>query len=426
MAHLTVRSGYENLVERLNRFPQGAAPTPTLFEILRILMTEKEAEYVSQFPMKPFTVARAATALRTSTTDAQNIVETLASRGILLDVENLNGEMEYTLPPPMAGFFEFSLMRIRDDIDQKLLSELFYQYMNVEEDFIKGLFCEGETRLGRTFVYEPAIPKTLTLHVLDHERATEVINTATYRAVGVCYCRHKMSHIGKACDAPMDICMTFNSTAESLIRHSIARSVDVAECTDLLHQAYDRNLVQFGENCREKVNFICNCCGCCCEAMLAAKRFAFLTPVHTTKYLPVVMDEQCTGCAKCVDVCPVEAMGLVNAGDPHKPRRKKARIEEDICLGCGLCVKVCTKNAMTMKERKNRVITPLNSVHKAVMMAIERGILQNLIFDDRRLWNHRAMAAIVGIILALPPIKQAMASRQIRSRYMEWLIQKRK
>jgi ferredoxin len=160
--------------------------------------------------------------------------------------------------------------------------------------------------------------------------------------------------------------------------------------------------------------------------MLAAKRFAFLTPMQTTNYLPVVMSDQCTGCAKCIDVCPVEAMGLVNAGDPHKPKRKKARINEDICLGCGLCLKNCPKNAMTMKERKNRVITPLNSAHKAVMMAIERGMLQNLIFDNRTLWNHRAMAAVFGVILSLSPVKKAMASRQIKSRYMEWLIQKRK
>jgi len=40
------------------------------------------------------------------------------------------------LPPPMAGFFEFSMMRIRDDVDQKLLGELFYQYITVEDDFI--------------------------------------------------------------------------------------------------------------------------------------------------------------------------------------------------------------------------------------------------------------------------------------------------
>ena len=40
----------------------------------------------------------------------------------------------------MADFFEFSLMRVRGDIDQKLLSELYCQYLNVEEDFIRELF----------------------------------------------------------------------------------------------------------------------------------------------------------------------------------------------------------------------------------------------------------------------------------------------
>ena len=34
MAHRTVRSGYESLVERINRFPQGAPPSDLLFAIL--------------------------------------------------------------------------------------------------------------------------------------------------------------------------------------------------------------------------------------------------------------------------------------------------------------------------------------------------------------------------------------------------------
>ncbi|MBP1659784.1 MAG: 4Fe-4S ferredoxin, iron-sulfur binding domain protein, partial [Candidatus Aminicenantes bacterium] len=68
--------------------------------------------------------------------------------------------------------------------------------------------------------------------------------------------------------------------------------------------------------------------------------------------------------------------------------------------------------------------TPLNSVHKAVLMAIERGKLQNLIFDNQALASHRAMAAVLGVILRLPPIKQAMASRQMKSRYLETLIAK--
>ncbi len=55
-------------------------------------------------------------------------------------------------------------------------------------------------------------------------------------------------------------------------------------------------------------------------------------------------------------------------------------------------------------------------------MAIERGKLQNLIFDNQALASHRALAAVLGVILRLPPLKQALASRQMRSRYLEALI----
>jgi ferredoxin len=422
MAHLSGSSAYGRLIDRLNRFPQGAPPSEVLYKILQLLFREDEAELVAVLPIRPFTAATAAAAWKLPEARARAVLDGLASRGLLLDTEQQGGPVQYVLPPPMAGFFEFSLMRVRQDLDQKLLAELFYQYLNVEEDFIKALFATGETQLGRVFVQEPALSPHLSLTVLDFERASEVINTATDRAVGICYCRHKMEHLGRACDAPRDICMTFNGTASSLIRHGIARSVDAVEASDLLQQAYSRNLVQFGENVREGVNFICNCCGCCCEAMLAAKRFGILHPVHTTQYLPVIDETACNGCGKCTDVCAVEAMGLVSASDPKKPRRKKARLAEEVCLGCGVCVRNCPEHALGLTAREERVITPLNSVHKAVVMAIERGKLQNLIFDNQALWNHRAMAAILGVILKLPPMKQLLASRQMKSRYLEYLL----
>jgi NAD-dependent dihydropyrimidine dehydrogenase PreA subunit len=324
----------------------------------------------------------------------------------------------------MAGFFEFSMMRLRGDIDQKVLGELFYQYMNVEEDLIKALFANGETQLGRVFVQERVLTNSQALHVLDYERATEVIRSATHRGIGVCYCRHKMMHMERACDAPMDICMTFNSSAESLIKYGYARPVDISEGLDLLQQAWENNLVQFGENVCEGVNFICNCCGCCCEAMIAARRFGFMHPVHTSNFFPVVDYEKCNGCGKCVNVCPVEAMGLVSANAPHHPNRKKARVAEDLCLGCGVCVRACPNQGIKMESRPERVITPLNSVHRVVMMAVERGKLQDLIFDNRVLWSHRALAALLGAILKLPPLQKALASQQVKSRYLETLVQK--
>jgi ferredoxin len=421
MAHNTIKSGYSQLADRLNRYPQGAPPSGLLFKILKMLFSEKEAKLVSLMPIKPFTAKKASRIWKMNLANTQKVLDELAGRAILVDIEQ-NGESVYVLPPPMAGFFEFSLMRVRDDIDQKVLSELFYEYLNVEEDFIKELFTHGQTQLGRTFVHEPVLSKENALHVLDYERATEVIKRATHRGIGLCYCRHKMHHLGKACEAPQEICMTFDNTAGSLIKHGHARSIEKEECLDLLLVAYEHNLVQFGENIREKVNFICNCCGCCCEAMIAAQRFAMLNPVHTTNFIPVVNESDCNGCGKCVTACPVEAMTLVSSNNPVKPKTKVAKVQEELCLGCGVCVRTCSEGSIQLKSRPDRVITPLNGTHRAVLMAIERGKLQNLIFDNQVLWSHRAMAGVLGVILKLPPFKQALASQQVKSRYLEALI----
>ncbi len=394
MAHLVNRSGYSKLVERLNRFPQGAPPSDLLFRILKLLFTETEAGLISLMPINPFTAEKAGRIWKLKVSEARKILQDLASRAMLVDIEQA-GESVYCLPPPMAGFFEFSLMRVRDDIDQKALSELFYQYLNVEEDFIRDLFVRGETQLGRTFVNEPALTPELAVQVLDYERASAVIATATEMGVGVCYCRHKMHHVNRSCDAPMNICMTFNTVAASLIKYGHARRVDRKEGLELLQLAYENRLVQFGDNVRKNVCFICNCCGCCCEAMIAARRFGLLHPVHTTNFIPEVQPENCVGCGKCVAICPVEAMTLVSANDPHQPKRKIAKLQENICLGCGLCVRACPRTNIVLRPRAQREITPLDSTHRIIMMAIERGTLQHLIFDNRVLWSHRALAAVL-------------------------------
>ena len=415
MAHIGSQSAYQRLTERLNRFPQGAPPTELLTKILKVLFDQREAELVSLLPIKPFTVGRAASVWRMSESQAHKILDGLAEKALLVDFY-VGGDMHYVLPPPMAGFFEFSMMRVREDIDQRLLAELFYQYLNVEEDFIRALFTEGQTQLGRAFVHEPALSAENALHVLDYERASEVVNSATHRGISMCYCRHKMAHMDRVCAAPMDICMTFNTSAESLIRHGHARAVGVSECLELLAKARENNLVQFGEN------FICNCCGCCCEAMIAARRFAVKHPIHTTNFLPRVDQTTCNGCGGCVSLCPVEAMTLDSANDPRYPKRKVARVDHNRCLGCGVCIRACTKTgSLFLEHRPQRVLTPLNAAHRAVVMAVERGKLQHLIFDNQILWHHRALAALLGVILRLPPVARAMASDQVKSRYLEAL-----
>lgn len=53
MAHHYSNSLYDRLADRLNQFPQGAPLSDSLFAILKILFSEKEAGLVAQLPSNP-------------------------------------------------------------------------------------------------------------------------------------------------------------------------------------------------------------------------------------------------------------------------------------------------------------------------------------------------------------------------------------
>lgn len=420
MSHHVAGGEYERLVHRLNLAPQGAPPSELLYEILAMLFRPDEARKVARLPVRPFDLARACQAWRCSESEALANLDVLADKGLLLDY-TWKGSRRWVLPPPMAGFFEFSMMRVRDDIDQKLLSELFYEYLNVEDAFVLNLFGRGETQLGRVFVPEDLLRRDH-LEVLDWQRASSCIESAHTIAIGVCYCRHKMTHLGKACDAPLDVCMTLNNTASSLVKHGLARKVGSEEALEVLVACRERGLVQFGENVRQSVNFICHCCGCCCEGLLAARRLGFHHPILASAWMPVLDGERCRSCGRCEELCPIGSLKLVEG--PGEGERLP-HVDTSSCLGCGVCVRSCPREALHLEfSPEKRVLPPYNATHRTVMMAVERGMLGSLFFDDPVRSSHRALAALVDGILALPPVKRVMASEQVKSRFLGALVER--
>lgn len=81
-----------------------------------------------------------------------------------------------------------------------------------------------------------------------------------------------------------------------------------------------------------------------------------------------------------------------------------------------------------LERRPVQIITPVNSTHRFILQAIEKGTLQNLVFDNEAFASHRAMAALFlfSVILKLPPVKQALASKQFKSVYLDKLLSSQK
>ncbi|VYU43893.1 4Fe-4S dicluster domain-containing protein [Clostridium butyricum] len=419
MSHLVGKDAYKSLEERLNKFPQGAPPSEALYKILSMMFTEKEAELVAQLPIKAFNIKTAALIWKVKESEAEKILDTLASKALILDLEcDKDNEKKYLMAPPMAGFFEFALMRTGGHLDQKVLSQLFHQYLNVEDDFMKELFFGSETKMGRAFVQERVLNNDNSIDILDYEKASHIIKSAKHIGVSSCYCRHKAHHLGDDCYAPMETCLSFDTTAYTLTKHNYARKIDSHEALDILNMCYDYNLVQCGENVQKQPNFMCNCCKCHCEAFTSAKKFGLLVPVNTTSYIPYVDTHKCIGCGKCTNICPMEAISVTTNG-----KDKYAQLDDKLCLGCGVCVKNCPKDAIKLKRRKESIITPVTTVHRVVITAIEKGQLQNLIFDNQAHKSHKAMAAILASILKLSPVHKVMASKQMKSVYLAKLLE---
>jgi Pyruvate/2-oxoacid:ferredoxin oxidoreductase delta subunit len=425
MGHLgRMKRQYRDLLSRLERGtvalpePEDERARQGLQEILEILYTPEEAELASRLPVRPTSLDRLAARLGVGAEALAARLEPMCERGVVLDLVNpRNGKRTYMLSPPVVGFFEYSLMRARDAIPKKRMAEALHAYTHGDPAFAREAFGR-ETVIGRALVHEPELGQEELPDVLAWERASDVVGGARRWAVSLCFCRHKAEHLGEACDAPMDNCLSLNGGAEFVIRRGFGREIEKAEAMDLLVRARESGLVQIADNVKSRPTFVCNCCGCCCEQLQAVSRWG-MHAVNPSGFVPRHDAAGCAGCSRCARACPVGAIAMAPRREAGERKNALApRIDEDRCIGCGVCATACKKDGLDMVRGGHPRPVPANTVERVVRMALERNRLAELLFDDGAGLGERFLHRAVEAIVRLPPAQAVLATEQVRSRFV--------
>jgi ferredoxin len=411
---------YRLLQQRLDRMVTGAPESPVFMKILRLLFSPEEAKLARRIPGQLTSLDVLSSKLDIASDRLGDKLTDMAQRGLVMDFE-YKGQRYFMLPPVVVGFFEFTFMRTRDDVPMAELARLFEDYFNLDDRFDRSLF-QGQTQLFRSLVHEEALPTINHTEILDWERASEIVKSASAHAVGICQCHHTALHMGNACDKPQLVCLTLNYAAEAMIRSGIAKSIKADNAMRILEDCKQRGLAQTGDNVKKKVTFICNCCGCCCHVMRGIKNFNIRNAIVTSNWIMKVDLSKCNGCGKCAKSCPVEAIEIAQEKKDGKERRWAVHAE-NLCLGCGVCYSSCKFDAITFAHRAKSVITPETVFDRVVSMAIERGKLANIVFEDRERLNHRALGRIIGVLENSPPSKAMMAIKPLRSAFLNGIVQ---
>jgi NAD-dependent dihydropyrimidine dehydrogenase PreA subunit/predicted transcriptional regulator len=422
MGQIVQENVYRKLGEKIDNLTIKAPWNEAFHSILKELYTPEEADVVVKMPYTLSSVERIAQVTKVEKAHLNSVLEKLCKKGLVMDMWNDKAGQYYYMPSPLViGIFEFTMMRRGDNLNMKEWARLFHEYLHDDTLAAANFSHDEQVSVLRVIPIEETVRSSEHVAFFDYEKASALIENSQRYAIGLCSCRNEKFHMGnKECDAPLENCGLFNVAAEWGIRNNMAREVSKSEMVDIFAQSKELGLV-FCANNQKKPFSVCSCCKCCCNALAGISKFGYTKFITTSNFQSKIDEDTCKGCGICVDVCPVNALSLISANDQKNKKKKKAHVNTDICIGCGVCALKCSTKSIEMIHRGSRVIHPETLFETSILLSLERGTLQNQLFDNPQSVTQKFMRPFIGGFLRLQPVKRALMSDMLRSSFLGFM-----
>ncbi len=184
--------------------------------------------------------------------------------------------------------------------------------------------------------------------VLPSDIVHRLIDQASFLwLMNFCICRSASN----CRDYPVDYGCLFLGEAARGINPELGRPVTREEAHEHIRRCQEAGLVHMvgrnkldtlwlGVGPGDRLLTVCNCCPCCCLwTMLPKMDRRLAQKVNRMPGVTLRVNDRCTGCGRCLDVCFVDAVEI---------RDGTAHIT-GLCRGCGRCVDICPQGAVEMK-----------------------------------------------------------------------------
>ncbi len=340
---------YDRLADIFNMIGYGSNKSPELEALLKSLFTEEEARVaVSLSPVAPEPPSKVAERIGGDPQQVAVLLDTMADKGLIYSSVR-NGEKWYKIIQLVPGIFELQFMKGETNDRARELARLFDAYFHARtpEEQKESAESEGVIHFARVIPIEKTV--SADTGVLSFEHARRYIDEAEAITVSICYCRHKQRLLDKGCEYPDEVCLQMGPFAEFVRDRGFGREITREEAHAILKKSADAGLIHTSSNTQERIDFICNCCTCCCGILKGVSTFNAPVRTISSNYEAAVDPDACTGCGDCVEKCQMDAVFL---------EAETAKIRVEKCIGCGVCVYHCPAEALSLVSRSDFLEPP--------------------------------------------------------------------